>query len=728
VKSGIILFCLSVFLIEQGLAKGLLQKPPLAKVEPVEDEYFGVKVVDSYRYMEDIEDDYVKQWFKAQADYTRAKLNSIPRRQFLIDKMYEFDKRRTAQYSAPYVSEKDRFFFLKTNPEEETAKLYYREGDDDEESPENLLYDPENFSSDTTKKYVMSGFYPSYDGKRVAFGVASSGSENSILLTMDVEKKELFPEQIDRCWWAYPSWLPDCDAYLYNRLQSSDFHDKNREKDSKVYLHIVGTDPETDIEIFSRAKYPELGIKEEDIVHVFYDKDSKYIFGYVGTVDRRLKVFYAPANELRKEKIAWKQLFAVEDEVYDFCATAEKLFVYTPKNAPNFKILKTSLKEPDLESAQVVVPEYAQEIITRFCLTKDGLFYTTSKNVVEGKLFHLPYGSKNAKEIKLPFAAGSLYLLAKGVKYDDLWVTISGWTKDYHFYRYFSKSNEFILKNRSVLPEYPEYSDLIVEEIMVPSHDGVEVPLSLIYKKGMKKNDKNRVLIYGYGSYGRSINPFFSSNFLLWTHEGGILAIAHVRGGGELGENWHKAGFKTTKPNTWKDLIACTEYLISKKYTSNERVAIMGGSAGGILIGRAMTERPDLFAAAIPLVGCMNAVRFEETPNGPVNASEFGTIKDSVECMALIEMDSYLHLEKGVKYPATLVTAGINDPRVIAWQAAKFAAKLQACNVSDNPMLFWVDYEAGHGIGDTKSKAFEGLADELSFGLWRTGHPEYQIE
>jgi len=727
VKTQIILFCLSVFLIGKVLAKDILQKPPLAKVESVEDDYFGVKIVDPYRYMEDLEDVYVKQWFKAQADYTRAKLNSIPKRQFLIDKMYEFDKRRKARYSSPHVTENDRFFFLKTKPEEETGKLYYRDGDD-EESPEYLLYDSRTFGPDTTQEYVISGFSPSYDGSRVAFEVAPNGSESSVLLTIDVEKKELFPEQIDRCWFASPSWLPDGNAYLYNRLQSSDVHDMDREKNSKVYLHVVGTDPATDKEIFSRAKYPELGIREEDFPLVFYDKDCQYIFGFVSTVDRRLNVFYAPADELYKEKIAWKRLFKVEDGVYDFWVTEEELFIYTPKNAPNFKILKTSLKNPDIENALLVVPEPAQEIIADFRLTRDGLYYTTAKNGVEGKLFYLPYGSRKAKEIELPFAAGRVSLLTKGFKYDDFWVTINGWTKDYHFYRYLSNSKEFKLKHSSCLPEYPEYSDLIVEEIMVPSHDGVKVPLSLVYKKGMKKDGKNRVLIFGYGAYGHSMNPFFSSSFLLWTHEGGILVIPHVRGGGELGEKWHKDGFKTTKPNTWKDLIACAEYLIKEKYSSNKRIAITGGSAGGILIGRAMTERPDLFAAAIPTVGCLNTLRAEESPNGPVNVPEFGTVKDSVECMALIEMDSYLHLEKGVKYPAALITAGMNDPRVIAWQPAKFAARLQAYNASDNPILFWADYESGHGIGDTKSKAFEGLADELSFALWQTGHPGYRIK
>jgi len=727
VKTRIILFCLSVFLFGHGLAKGILQKPPLAKVKPVEEVYFGVEVNDPYRYMENLEDEYVKQWFKAQADYTRAKLNSIPKRQFLIDKMYEFDKRRKARYSSPRITENDLFFFLKTNPDEETGKLYYRYGDDEEE-PECLLYDPQTFSPDTTQEYVISGFIPSYDGSKIAIGVAPNGSESTILLTMDVKNRKLFPEQIDRCWWMALSWLPDGSAYLYNRLQPGSFHDKDRQKNSKVYLHVVGTDPATDKEIFSREKYPELDIKEEDIPFVDYNKDAKYIFGFIASVDNRLNVFYASANELYKEKIAWKRLFEPKNEVYGFDATEEELYIFTPKNAPNFKLLKTSLKNPDLENAQVVIPEPVQENLTSCCLTKDGIYYTTTKNGVEARLFHLPYDSKDPEEIELPFPAGRVSLLSKGFKYDALWVTINGWTKDYHFYRYMPESKEFILKNASVIPEYPEYSDLVVEELMIPSHDGVKVPLSLIYKKGMKKNGENRILIFGYGAYGHSMNPFFSSNFLLWTHEGGILAIAHVRGGGELGDKWHKGGFKTTKPNTWKDLIACTEYLIKEKYSLSERIAITGGSAGGILVGRAMTECPDLFAAAIPSVGCLNTLRAEESPNGPVNVPEFGTVKDSVECMALLEMDAYLHLEKGTEYPATLVTAGMNDPRVIAWQPAKFAAKLQAYNASENPILFWVDYESGHGIGDTKSKAFESLADELSFSLWRTGHPGYQIK
>jgi len=698
---------------------------PLAQVKPVEDVYFGMKISDPYRYMENLKDITVQQWLKQQSDYTRGILNSIPGRQKLIDKMFEFDKRKSSQISYLIITDNDRYFYLKTTPNDETGKLFYRDGFDGKET---LLFDPDKYSADTTQKYVISSVSPSIDGSKVAFDVAPNGSESSVLLTMDVRNLKLYSETIDRCWGASPSWLPDNECFLFNRLQSADVHDMNRELDSKTYLHIVGTDPEMDKEILSRAKYPELGIKPEDIPIVIYDKESHYFFGILATVDNRLNVFFTSATSISKGKIDWKQLFKPADEVYNFLTTDKDIYVYTPKDATNYKIVKISLKNPDLANAIVIVPEDPYAKLASFGLTSEGLYYTLSKNGVEEKLYHLVFGADKAAELKLPFAAGSISLSTKGPRFSDVWTNISGWTSDYQRYRYLFPENTFKLENLSATAEYPEYADLVVEELMVPSHDGVEVPLSLIYKKDMVKNSGNPAFMIGYGAYGYSINPFFSPELLLWTDEGGILAVAHVRGGSELGNSWYKAGYKTTKPNTWKDLISCAEYLVKEKYTSAQKMVISGGSAGGILIGRAMTERPDLFAAAIPEVGCLNPLRAEESPNGPINTPEFGTVKDSLECMALLEMDSYHHIKDGVKYPATLITAGMNDPRVIAWEPAKFAARLQAANASDKPVLFWVDFEAGHGIGNTKTKSFESLADILSFAFWQTGHPDFKIK
>jgi prolyl oligopeptidase len=724
-KTNSILFALAILFLAQCTTQVKEdKKPPVAPVKVVEEVYFGTTVADPYRYMENLEDPVVQDWFKAQADYSREVLNSIPGRQSLIDDMRDFDSRTSSSIRSLNITDNNFYFYLKTTPADETGKLFYRKG---YEGAETLLFDPTTFGSDTAIKYVISGFSPSDNGGRVAFEIAEGGSESSILMIMDVKTKELFPEQIDRCWFASPSWLPDGKSFLYNRLNSSDVHDEERELNSKTFLHQVGTDPSTDRDVFSRATNPNLDIKPEDFPVAYYDKDSRHLYGYAYTVDSRIKVFYAPASEINNEKINWKPLFVQEDQVYDFETTDKDLYVYTPKNAPNFKVLKTSIANPNLETAKVVIAENPSATLTNFTLASSGIYYTQSKNGVEEKVFHQPYNSTSAKELELPFTAGTAMVRTRGYKHSDVWVIIAGWVSDYERFRYLADKNEFKLENLSSVAEFPEFDNLIAKEVMVKSHDGVMVPLSIVFNEGTEMNGKNPVLIFGYGAYGSSMNPFFWPDLLLWTKQGGVLAIAHVRGGGELGDEWHKAGQKTTKPNTWKDLIACTEYLINEKYTSPKNVAIYSASAGGILVGRAMTERPDLFAAVVPAVGCMNTLRGENSPNGPVNVPEFGTSADSVECMALIEMDSYLHLQDGEEYPATLVTAGMNDPRVIAWQPAKFAARLQAANASEAPVLFLPDYDAGHGMGDTKSKQFESLSDVLSFALWQTGAEGFQV-
>ncbi|MGQ8336446.1 prolyl oligopeptidase family serine peptidase [Sunxiuqinia sp. A32] len=721
-----LLFLLFIFFLISCSQKKNTNLPPLAEAQPVSDTYFGVDITDPYRYMENLDDSMVVGWMKKQSDYTREVLSSISGRAPLIEKLKELDQRKSTRIYSLAITDNNWYFYLKMTPEDETGKLFMREGFEGEES---LLYDPETFSDDTTKHYVISSFLPSNDGTKVTMEVAPNGSENGVLQIMDVKKKEFYPEKIDHCWMGATSWLPGEESFLYHQMSSGDVHDMEREKNTKTLLHVLGTDPLSDKEVFSGAKYPELGIKPEELPIMYYDRDPKLLFGILSSVDNRLNVFYAPLSELDKDKIAWKRLFAPKDSVYNFGTNGKNFFIYTPKSAPNFKILTMPVSDPDLQKAEVLVPESPDAKINNYILTKDALYYYLTRNGVEAKAYRLPFEEKDAVELKLPFAAGTVLLSNKNVSSNEIWLSISGWTNDFMRYRYFPESNEFVLENLSSTAEYPEYDDLVVEEVMVLSHDGVKVPLSLIYKNDLKKDGNNPVFMFGYGAYGMSINPRFSPNFvLLPTTRNCVVAIAHVRGGGELGEAWHKDGMKTNKPNTWKDLIACAEYLINEDYTSAKKIAINGGSAGGILIGRAMTERPDLFAVAIPEVGCMNTIRAEESPNGPINVPEFGTVKDSVECMALIEMDSYYHIEDGENYPATLVTAGMNDPRVIAWQPAKFAAKLQNANASDKPILLLVDFEAGHGIGDSKSKTFESIADIFSFALWQTGHPEFQVK
>ena len=273
---------------------------------------------------------------------------------------------------------------------------------------------------------------------------------------------------------------------------------------------------------------------------------------------------------------------------------------------------------------------------------------------------------------------------------------------------------------------YPGIDNIRVKEVEVSSYDGTMVPLSILYNKNTVLNGNNSCILTGYGCYGYSYSPYFSIMNLELINQGVALAVAHVRGGGEKGENWHLSGHKTTKPNTWKDFIACAEYLIKNGYTTKEKLAGTGTSAGGILIGRAITERPDLFAAAVCNVGDANALRAEYETDGPANSKEYGTVKDSIECLALIEMDALNHVQKGVKYPAVLCATGINDARVAPWQPGKFAGALQNATASGKPVLLRVDLNNGH-FTENRLVTFSDFADQFAFLLWQTLNPNFRL-
>ncbi len=717
-----LLFPITRVSAEQNIPVKQLSAPPSS---PVVEEYFGIKVTDNFRSLENLDNPQVQTWMKEQSDEARSILQRIPGRSALIEKMHDFDSRKSSKVYNLSITDNNRYFYLKETPTDETGKLFVR---DTFKGKESLLFDSRAFFAKSGKEYVISGVSASDNGENIAISVSANGSEESIILIMDVASKKLYPERIDRCRFATPSWVKDGRSFLYNRMQPITHAGQNPQYDSKTFLHRIGSDPSSDREIFSNATNPELHIRSADIPSVTYDRKSGFLFAIVSNVDPRITAYYTPVSMLSDKKITWKTLFTPEDEIHDFAPTREELYLYTPKNAPKFKVVKTSLRNPDILHATTVVGEDPEAMLTSFALTNNALYYTQSLNGVEAKLFIKEHDNTQPRELILPFKAGTIGLSSKGFRFPDLWVVIAGWSNDYRRYRFDAVKNTFSKETLSSPAEYPEYRNLVVEELMIPSHDGVLVPLSIVYNKGIQKNGQNPTFIYGYGAYGKSITPFFSPGMLLWTHKGGVLAFAHVRGGGECGDSWHTQGMKTTKPNTWKDLISCTEYLKKQGYTGPGKLAINGASAGGILVGMALTERPDLFSAVIAQVGALNPLRGEESPNGPVNVPEFGSVKNKEECKALIAMDPYLNIRDHVNYPATLVTTGLNDPRVIAWQPAKFAARLQQANTSKRPIIFFADDKAGHGMGNSKTKEFETLADVLSFGLWQTGHPEFQIQ
>ncbi len=694
-------------------------QPELPKTpkHPVTDTYFGKKVIDNYRWLEDMSSPETQAWFKAQGDYTNAVLARIPGRDKLIQTMVDYDKLLSVRYGE-IKRRGSTYFYRKTLPNENVGKLYMREG---KTGPEKLLFDPTTFEEGKT--YAMSAFTPSSDGKKMVIGLQESGAELSILRTMDVATKALQSESITAVFGGSVDWLPDNSGFLYTPNNSMDTKDPKGNLDTKARLHKLGSDPANDPELWSRAKNPDMGIRPDQYPIMFFSDDKTQLYGYLASVDNRTDAFVTDLADLNKPTISWKRLAVPADSVYNFLKLGDKLYLQSVKNAPNGQILITDAANPNPAAATVLLPE-SKLNITRIISSKDFLFVTLSDGINETIR---QYDSRNDQwaDVPVPGSGTTIIETYDAPRSNDILVSITSWNNPGTSYDYDPETRKIAISAFDVQPDYPGVADLVVEELEIPGHDGVMVPLSLVYKKGLKRDGSAVCFMTGYGAYGFSAMPSFSRRNLALLNQGVILAETHPRGGSEKGQTWYKAGYQTTKPNTWKDFISSGEYLVKNGYTSPQHLIGEGTSAGGILIGRAITERPDLFAAAISNVSCSNALRMEETPNGPVNAPEFGTVKDSVQCMALYEMDAFQHVKDGTKYPAVMCVGGMNDPRVIAWQPGKFAAALQNATTSGKPVLMQVNYDNGHFTED-KSVAFRNFANMYAFALWQAGHPDFQ--
>ncbi|WP_089755326.1 prolyl oligopeptidase family serine peptidase [Chryseobacterium soldanellicola] len=698
------------------------QKSNPAPSVPVTDEYFGTKIVDGYRNLENLESPSTKKWMETQTNYANSILNQIPKRKFYLEKRMEFDKRLGYSVSNLSITNNDKYFYLKKIGNEKAAKLYYREGF---LGKEELLYDPANYkSNEQNHEFIINYISPDSVGDKVAIAIAEKGKELTEVIIMDVKNKYIHPKTITNTTPANIGgikWLDDNSGFFYTYFPINDPKSQEFYKNTQAILYKIGTNPKELTDIFSAKNNPELKIDEKKSP-IILDSNDKYYVGMLLDNNYYRQTFIIPKQDLLEGKRTWKTLYTKEDKVRSLQLVDNDLYFLSQYNTQNYTLCKTSIIAPDFKKPEIIIPERSDEVIGQYRITKDGIYYTTTKNGVEAKL----YLSKEGKDIpiKLPFPSGNINLQAKGEDFSDIWISCAGWVNEEQRFRYDLKTNSFLPENITPITEYPEFKDIIAEEIIVKARDGEEIPLSLIYNKNIKRNGNNPILIDSYGSYGSSQSPFFSRIYLLWVNQGGIMAVAHVRGGGEKGEKWRLGGYKETKPNTWKDLIDCTEYLINEKFTSKNKVAIWGASAGGITVGRAMTERPDLFKVAILEVPTTNTLR-DALAIGS-NADEFGTLKDSKEFKGLLEMDAYQHIKKGVKYPATFITGGINDPRVPVWEPVKFAAKLMSDNISKNPILLQIDYEGGHGNNTTAFHGHSNLSDIFAFAFWQLGHPDYQ--
>lgn len=695
---------------------------PIAEVKLVTEENFGTKVADPYRYIEDLKDPEVQPWFKGQNNYTRAALDRIPGRTALLARIKELDESAPASIDYVRAMPDGRVFFTKRLASEEVTKLYMRQGWG---SANKLLFDPTKFESPGGPHYSLSYVVPSFDAHYVAFGVAEGGSEDAVRRVVDTTTGQETGDAIDRTWWASPSWLPDGHSFVYNRLRK--LGPKSASTDcelySRTFLHVLGTDPETDRMVFGSG-IAGTQIEPADLPFVNTFPDSLYAIGLVAHgVTNEVTLYVAPLKSLSGASIPWKKFCDVEDDVTSFDVHGDDIYLQSHKNASRYKVVHTRFPDPDVARADLEVS--AGEAVVRNIGAASDALYVQELNGGLGRLVRVPYTSGKAEEVPVPFD-GSLSVASTAPRIPGAVMYLASWTNAGRLYAYDPASKTIADTKLQPVGPFDKPTGVESIEVKVKSHDGTLVPLSIVRNKGMTLDGSHTNRLEGYGAYGITLDPYFDPTLLAWLDLGGVYAVAHVRGGGEYGEDWHLAAKQLTKPNTWKDLIACAQNLIDQHYTAPSRLAIEGGSAGGITIGRSITERPDLFAAAIDGVPMSDTVRSEFTPNGPPNIPEYRTVKTQDGFKALYEMSAYAHVKDGTAYPAVMLTSGFYDPRVASWQPGKMTVRLQAATSSAKPVLLRVDYDAGHGFGSTKSQREVLRADEWSFELWQFGAPGFQ--
>lgn len=681
---------------------------PVAPVREVVDDYFGTKITDPYRWMETPKNGELDRWMKEQNEYTRSILDKSPVRNDILSSIDKLTNTNVAVTSVKKVGH--LFFYLKIAPGEADRKLYFRYGPG---GMERLLVDPAKVSEDG-KRYSIISFSPSPDGRYVSYLISPGGAELGEIRVLETATARDTGDRIPGARWEAGSWLPDNISFLYVRFPQSSAEAKATEhfQNRRVFLHKLGDSLAKDRAIFGHDVNKSVQVDPKLLPFPYVPVGSKFAFILVNTgVSPNSEIYSVAFEELNQPEIPWRKIVDLKDEVSGLALGGDDLYLLTYKNAPRFKVIKTSLQKPDLENPATVIPQ-SEAVLTGITATSDAVIVQRNDGGIS-RLQSADLKTGKVKELKLPFE-GTISAISANRRDSELIFATESWIKSSTIFSYDSKKEKFT--DTKLQPASPIDTSVFESvQVKVRARDGVTIPLSIIHKKGIKRDGQNPVAMSGYGSYGISQNPFFMPGFFAWLERGGIVVFAHVRGGGEYGREWHLAGFRKNKPNTWRDFIDCAEYLIAEKLTSAGLIAGHGASAGGILVGNAIAERPDLFGAAVIQVGLNNMLRYETTANGVPNTAEFGSVKTEEGFKTLLEMDAYHKIKEGVKYPAVILTHGINDPRVEPWFSAKLAARLQAASASDRRVLLRIDYDAGHGIGSSRAQRNEEMADVFTF-------------
>ena len=700
---------ISVMLLS-GLAQtSLAQTAPPPRTAPETNQYFGESVIDPYRWMEKADPELVT-WLKSQDARTRGELKGLPGyNKLLSDTTAAVESQVVVSYATRVGG---LIYYKKEGRGEAQSSLYLRALAG---GPERRLVDPVALKGSTT---AINDYAVSPDNHYLAYSLADGGSEEATLYIMDLKTGRRLPEVIDRARFASPSWSSDSAYLVFNRLKVGGVG-ADRFADETVYRHVPGDDPTKDIPVFTAASVSS-ALGKAAFIYMFAPPNADYVLAAANSgVSPESEWYVAPAAELAGTP-HWKRISTLADKVEQVpIIHGSKAWLVTFKDAPRRKVVRIDLDHPDVAAATTVAAERSG-VLKNVSSARDGIFLVYAENGAY-TLSKLGYDGET-KAYASP-VVGSMYELAADPREEDAVVSLQSWITPPDF---FVTSGGQLTPLRLAPPFSMDLSALAVNTVVATTKDGVKVPVTVVHRRDQKMDGSATALVDAYGAYGSSSDPYFDPSMMPFLLSGNVYAEAHVRGGGEFGEQWHLAGKGANKPNTWHDFIASVERLEALGYTSPRKVAGMGVSAGGIMIGRTVTERPDLLAAAVMWAPMINTLRFETTEGGPANVAEFGTIATPDGYASLKAMDSYSHVVDGVKYPAVLITGGINDHRVPVWMAAEMAARLQKASTSGRPVRLRIDFEGGHHMmGAAKDDKISQQVDTEAFVLHATGAPNF---
>ena len=677
--------------------------PQIKKVDTI-DTYFGVDVEDPYRWLEDDRSAETAEWVKAENEVTFDYLNKIPFREELknrLSDLWNYEK-----VGAPF-NEGNYTYFYK-NDGLQNQYVIYRYKTEEDPSTAEVFLDPNTFKKDGTTSLDQASF--SKNGSQVAYSISEGGSDWRKVLVMNTETKELVGDTLKDIKFSGLSWKGE-DGFYYSSYDKPEGSELSAKTDQhKVYYHKMGTPQSDDKVIFGAT--PE---EKHRYIGASVTEDNNYLIISASTSTSGNKLFI---KDLTKPNANFVTVVDnTNSDSYVLENVGSKLYIVTNKNAPNKKIVTVDASKPSPENWKDLIPE-TENVLSPS--TGGGSIFANYMVDAVSKVKQYDYEGKLIREIELP-GIGSAGGFGTKKEEKELYYSFTNYVTPGSIYKLNIASGEsesFIKPEIDFNPDNFESS-----QIFYTSKDGTKVPMIITHKKGLKLDGKNPTILYGYGGFNISLTPSFSIANAVWMEQGGVYAVPNLRGGGEYGKKWHDAGTQLKKQNVFDDFIAAAEYLIANNYTSSDYLAVRGGSNGGLLVGATMTQRPDLMKVALPAVGVLDMLRYHTFTAGAGWAYDYGTAEDSKEMFEYLKAYSPLHnVKEGVEYPATLITTGDHDDRVVPAHSFKFAAELQAKQAGDNPVLIRIETDAGHGAGTPVSKTIEQYADIFGFTLYNMGY------